>query len=90
METKSKTGNFSDDDKSFPIHDHLPPAPLHSHLDDLGHQIDEINAESIIQTKYYEEYKKIYFTAFKLWCEVRKQFKIKDNLATRVTSLEVN
>ena len=43
-----------------------------------------------MQLKYYDEYKKIYYTSFKLWSEKSKQIKAKEGLASRVNALEVN
>lgn len=45
--------------------------------------------ERDIQVKYYLEFKKIYFTSFKLWSEILKQSKIKDSLASRIAQMEV-
>lgn len=51
--------------------------------------MEEVNAETDIQFKYYLEFKKIYYTSYKLWSEIRKQVHAKEVLSTRVTHIEV-
>lgn len=49
----------------------------------------EGGGEADIQLKYYLEFRKIYFTAFKLSSEIRKQARLKEALAARAAHIEV-
>jgi hypothetical protein len=49
----------------------------------------EGGGEADIQLKYYLEFRKIYFTAFKLASEIRKQARLKEALAARAAHIEV-
>lgn len=59
-------------------------------LREVGEEVEEANGETDIQVKYYLEFRKIYFTAFKLAAEIRKQAKLKDSLAARTAHIEVH
>lgn len=90
MEAGSKSLRFSDDEKSLGDVEAPRPSLNISNLEDLGERFDEVNSEVNIQVKYYQEFKKIYLTSFKLWTELRKQIKIKEGLTSRVGSIEVS
>lgn len=87
MEAGSKRLTFSDDEKSLGEEEALRPSDNINQLEDLGERYDYHNSEANIQYKYYEEFKKIYLTSYKLWSEIRKQAKAKDNLTTRIASI---
>jgi hypothetical protein len=57
---------------------------------ELCEERPEESAEGTIQLKYYREFKKIYFTSYKLWTEIHKQAKAKEAIATRISHLEVS
>ena len=45
---------------------------VHANFDDpsanhLNEEAEEISEERLIRIKYYEEFKKIYYTSYKLW-----------------------
>lgn len=89
MEARSKDFTLSDEEKSIHSHDALQPSMMVGQLQEVGAELEDASIETDIQVKYYLEYKKIYFTAFKLTSEIRKQIKLKDTLAQRLTNIEV-
>lgn len=77
METGPKAVDFSDHEKSLGEDEVLRPALDYNQFEEVGARYEEPNSEANIQIKYYNEFKKIYLTSFKLWSEIRKQAKAK-------------
>ena len=52
-------------------------------LREVGEWLDDPHGQTDIQLKYYLEFRKIYFTAFKLAAEVKKQTRLRDALLAK-------
>lgn len=89
MEARPKEFALSDDEKSVMSNDHLHATLNNAQLHEVGEELEPNNQETDIQVKYYLEYKKIYYTSFKLWTEIRKQAKLRDAALHKIAQVEV-
>lgn len=88
MEMRQKALDLSDDDAPL-IHHDPHPALSHTALQEIPDCSDNPDPHPSIQLKYYHEYRKIYLTSFKLWGEISKQVRLKEDLTARIVQLEV-
>lgn len=86
MEMQDKGLDLSDEDGVLLQQEHSPcmlPHPMHQMRDPPS----DLQPETSIQMKYYFEFRKIYLTSFKLWGEISKQIRLKDDLSTKLSYL---
>lgn len=73
-------------------HAFIPEAflPYNSHKYSVPQTINiGCDEPSHIELKYYEEFKKIYLTSYKLHLEIKKQLKHQENINSRINHIEV-